>query len=93
MAKDIDTVLDRLKQKKDILAAKIQKIEYSKKSKERKFDTRKKILVGSYYLDKANKENTYNQILEVMDSYLTRDTDRKLFNLKPKNDNNKESKI
>ena len=81
MSKNIERVLDKLKQKKDILNARIQKIESSKKSKERKLDTRRKILIGSYYLDKASKENTYNQILEIMNSYLTRDSDRQLFNL------------
>ena len=90
MSKNIERVLDKLKQKKDILNARIQKIESSKKSKERKLDTRRKILIGSYYLDKAFKENTYNQVLEIMNSYLTRDSDRKLFNLEL--NDNKESK-
>jgi len=84
MGKDIEQRLEQLKQKKEHLAAQIQKIENSKKSKERKTDTRKKILVGSYYLDKAKKENTYDDIVQIMDEYLTRDSDRKIFNLEPK---------
>ena len=84
MGKDINKKLEQLKQKKEQLAVRIQRIENSKKSKERKIDTRKKILVGSYYLDKAKKENTYNDIVQIMDEYLIRDSDRKIFNLEPK---------
>lgn len=84
MSINIQQRLEQLKLKKEQLAARIQKIENSRKSKERKLDTRKKILLGSYYLDKARKENTYDAIVQIMDSYLTRDSDRKLFGLELK---------
>ena len=84
MGINIQQKLEQLKQKREQLAARIQKIENSGKARERKLDTRKKILIGSYYLDKAKKENSYNAIVQIMDSYLTRDSDRKLFNLEPK---------
>lgn len=84
MSINIEQRLEQLKQKKEQLATRIQKIENSRNTKERKLDTRKKILIGSYYLDKAKKENSYNDIVQIMDSYLTRDSDRKLFGLEPK---------
>ena len=84
MGINIEQRLEQLKQKKEQLAARIQKIENSRKSNGRKLDTRKKILIGSYYLDKAKKENSYDAIVQIMDSYLTRDSDRKLFGLEPK---------
>ena len=92
MAESLKNKLEKLKQKKEIIAARIQKIESAHKSKERKFDTRKKILLGSYYLDKAIKENTMNEVTNLMDIYLIRDSDRKVFNLLPKAKDTKKKK-
>ncbi|HAU2041529.1 TPA: mobilization protein, partial [Legionella pneumophila] len=50
--------LDALKKKQEQLRAQIQKLESLEKSRERKRDTRRKILVGSYFIDKANQEGT-----------------------------------
>jgi hypothetical protein len=52
-------------------------------SKERKDNTRRKILIGSYYLEQANKNNSFDSVVKLMDSYLTRDSDRMLFDLLP----------
>lgn len=46
-------------------------------------DTRRKILIGNYYLEQAKKNNTFFHIVKLMDAYLTRDSDRKLFDLAP----------
>ena len=92
MVESLKNKLEKLKQKKEIIAARIQKIESAHKSKERKFDTRKKILLGSYYLDKAIKENTMNEVTNLMDIYLIRDSDRKVFNLLPKAKDTKKKK-
>ena len=75
--------LDSLKKKRDIINARIRLITNREQSKERKDDTRRKILIGSYYLDQANKNNSFDAVVKLMDSYLTRDSDRKVFNLKP----------
>jgi transposase len=83
MSKDFALKLENLKKKKEALDARIQKLSASAKSRERKIDTRKKILIGSYYLDKAVKENTFSEIVHLMNSFLTRDSDRKVFNLTP----------
>jgi len=84
----ISDKIDKLKKQRDVLNARIQKFESAEKARERKRDTRRKILVGSYYLDHANKNNSMNEICNIMDKYLTRNCDRILFNLpeKTKND-------
>ena len=75
--------LDSLKKKRDIINARIRLVQNREQSKERKDNTRRKILIGSYYLDQANKNNSFNDIVKLMDSYLTRDSDRMLFDLTP----------
>ena len=64
----------------------------------RKEETRKKILLGSYLLNKLEKlnkmknEEEEKQILAELNEYLTEDRDRKLFNMlaieKSKNETN-----
>lgn len=80
--KKIEAQLERLKQ----LKAQKQAIEARERAKQkeqdRKDDTRRKILLGSYLIKKmesneANKE----KILADLNEYLTEDRDRKLFNL------------
>lgn len=73
--------LEKLKAKRDKLNAQILKQEARFKSNQRKIDTRKKVLVGSYYLDKASEENNIDSIKSLMDKYLTRPSDRALFEL------------
>ena len=74
--------LERLKEQREKLNAKIQLAEARFKTSERKCDTRRKILLGSYYLDKAIKENSMDEINLIMDKYLKRNSDRELFGLK-----------
>ena len=80
--KKIEAQLEKLKQ----LKAQKQAIEARERAKQkeqdRKDDTRRKILLGSYLIKKmesneANKE----KILADLNEYLTEDRDRKLFNL------------
>ena len=73
--------LQKLKEQKEKLNARIQLIENRHKNKERKNDTRRKILLGSYYFDNAQKNGTMEDIKKIMNTYLTRDTDRLLFDL------------
>ena len=78
--------LEKLKAQQASLKARIQRVENSHKTKLRKLETRKKILVGSYYLEKANKDNAMTDIQQLMDGFLTRDHDRLLFDLPPKSE-------
>ena len=75
--------LDSLKKKRDVINARIRLITNREQSKDRKDATRRKILIGSYYLDQANKNNSFDAIVKLMNTYLTRDSDRKLFGLTP----------
>jgi|LauGreDrversion4_2_1035121.scaffolds.fasta_scaffold03463_4 hypothetical protein len=75
--------LDSLKKKRNIINARIRLMQNREQSKERKDNTRRKILIGSYYLEQANKNNSFDSVVKLMDSYLTRDSDRMLFDLLP----------
>jgi len=67
------------------LKAQKQAIEAREKKKvteqQRKDDTRRKILLGSYLLKKMENEANKEKILADLNEYLTEDRDRKLFNL------------
>lgn len=82
LEKKIEAQLEKLKQ----LKARKQAIEAREKSKqkeqERKDDTRRKILLGSYLIKKmqANEANK-EKVLADLHEYLTEERDRKLFDL------------
>ena len=81
MSKPSKQSLEKLKEQREKLNARIQQKEARLKTSERKIDTRKKILVGSYYLDHAIKEKKLDEIKSMMDKYLKRNSDRSLFDL------------
>lgn len=75
---------EKLKQEK----AKKQRLEARKKSIEAKViraaDTRKKILLGAFFLEKMEKNADYKvKALQQLDEYLKRDDDRVLFGFAP----------
>jgi len=74
--------VEKLKMQREQLNARIQKMEASEKAREKKRDTRRKILIGAYYLDKARDESTMDEVNKIMDGFLTRQSDRELFGLK-----------
>lgn len=73
--------LEKLKQQKEKLEAKIQQTENRLKQKKKKEDTRRKILLGAYYLEKLESNGGFDSIKSELDSFLTRESDRKLFGL------------
>ena len=80
--KKIEAQLEKLKQ----LKAQKQAIEARERTKkqeqERKDDTRRKILLGSYLIKKMNaNEANKEKILAELNEYLTEDRDRQLFGL------------
>jgi hypothetical protein len=85
--------LDALKKKQEQLRAQIQKLESLEKSRERKRDTRRKILVGSYFIDKANQEGTLFDLYQQIDKYIKRNVDRELFHLEPYTEEQSNSKL
>ena len=79
--KKIEAQLEKLKQ----LKAQKQAIEARERTKqkeqERKDDTRRKILLGSYLIKKMQNEANKEKILAELNEYLTEDRDRQLFDL------------
>ena len=85
--------IDKLKEQRDKLNARIQAVEAREKTIERKHDTRRKVLVGAYGLEKAaSTENGMTDLIKRLDGYLTRDADRALFSLPPLSDKKEKSK-
>ena len=71
--------LEKLKEQRQKLDARIQKMEALSKVEARKQDVRRKILIGAYYLNQAIKDGTVPQLREMMNGFLTRESDKKLF--------------
>ena len=80
--KKIEAQLEKLKQLKAQKQAIEARERTKKKEQERKDDTRRKILLGSYLIKKmqANEANK-EKILAELNEYLTEDRDRQLFDL------------
>ena len=92
MDNNINDKVEKLKRKQEVLKARIQLIEGREKSKEKKLETRKKILIGSYFLEKYNKDNEMKKLIMIMDKYLIRESDRKVFGLDYDKENEDKSK-
>ena len=79
--KKIEAKLEKLKQ----LKAQKQAIEARERTKQkeqqRKDDTRRKILLGSYLIKKMQNEANKEKILAELNEYLTENRDRQLFDL------------
>ena len=74
--------IEKLEQKQAQLKAKIQLIRNREATKQRKIETRKKILAGAAVLDAAKKDPAAQEKLtKLLDSFLKTDRDRKLFDL------------
>ena len=68
---------ERLKQLKVQKQATIAREKAKQKEQDRKDDTRRKILLGSYLLKKMENEENKEKILAEMNEYLTQERDRK----------------
>ncbi len=77
--------LDQLLKKREELNARIQKERNKHSQQRRKEDTRRKILLGALMMNMM-KSGDLNEkkIIKKLDGFLTRDIDRKLFDLPPK---------
>ena len=73
---NLDKKISRLQARKTVEVARLKK-------QKRKEDTRRKILVGAYYLDQAEKKGTMEKLKKMMDEFLVREHDRRLFGLSP----------
>ena len=72
---------ERLKQLKAQKQAVLAREKKKATDQQRKEDTRRKILLGSYLLKKMENEQNKEKILAELNEYLTEDRDRKLFEL------------
>ena len=75
--------LTKLLQKKQKIEQQISNAKTRLKKVERAADTRKKILIGAYFLEVKYKDKE-DEPTKIMDGFLDRDIDRALFNLPPK---------
>jgi len=73
--------IEKLKAQQSKIKERIEQIEAREKVSNRKKETRQKILIGSYYLDKYRSDNKFNELVSLMDDYLKRKSDRVLFDL------------
>ncbi|MBN9289052.1 MAG: mobilization protein [Gammaproteobacteria bacterium] len=78
--------LEALMKKRAQLDARIQNLKAKESSQQRKDDTRRKILVGSYILDKNQKAGTLEKIIQELDKFLSKPNDRALFDLPPRDE-------
>ena len=63
------------------LKEKLNYLEKLEKERNKKIDTRRKVLAGSYLLNKYNDKP--DELAKLLDPFLTRDKDRELFGLLP----------
>lgn len=72
----------KLKEQKKMIEQRLRKQQNSDRKKERKDDTRRKILAGAWLLDEMNQREDFKEfVYKKLDSFLTRPADRALFGL------------
>ena len=79
--KKIEAQLEKLKQLKAQKQAIEARERTKQKAQQRKDDTRRKILLGSYLIKKMQNEANKEKILAELNEYLTENRDRQLFDL------------
>lgn len=79
MDRTVMSKIDKLKKMQDTLKARIQLFEHKEKTKRAKLETRKKILIGEYFLFKYKNANDLETLNKLMYEYVSKESDRKLF--------------
>ena len=86
MSKKLETLLE----KRERLNAQIVKQRNKESQLKRKRDTRRKILLGALVMNLMDSgELSREKMMEELDVYLTKDIDRALFDLPPRNEKKK----
>ncbi|HME43912.1 MAG TPA: hypothetical protein VKF36_12550 [Syntrophorhabdales bacterium] len=75
--------IEKIKEQRKQLDKRLVVMKEELKKQERLEDTRKKILIGAYFMEKY--KDSMNDLLPQLDRFLVRDLDRKLFGLSPLN--------
>ena len=77
-----EELLAELEAKKSQLDARIQKKRAAVRTRQRKLDTRRKIIAGALALEHASIDQAFGTTLKrLIDQHVTRPDDRKLFDL------------
>ena len=85
MAKSADDRIAELEQQKQQIANRIARLRTIESTKERKRDTRLKILAWACVLDRADKDQaSARHLKKILDAFLTKPQDRALFDLPPR---------
>ena len=85
MVKSAEERIAELEQQKQQIANRIARLRTIESTKERKRDTRRKILAGACVLDRADKDqDAARHLRKILDAFLTKPQDRALFDLPPK---------
>ena len=85
MAQSADERIAELEQQKQQIAKRVARRWTIELTKERKRDTRRKILAGACVLDRADKDPvSARHLKEILDAFLTKSQDRALFDLPPR---------
>lgn len=71
--------LETLEKQKQQINARIQKAKAVERSKERKKDLRRKVLIGEYYLEKAQQDDKITALYAEILGSIKREEDRDLF--------------
>lgn len=78
--------VEKLREKKAQLDAKIKGIEARERQQTRKHDTRRKIIAGAlalHHMEKNPEDSFSKKLSRLLDEYVTRPHERKLFGLPP----------
>lgn len=79
--KVISRKINSLEKKKKEIAKKILELKNKEDKKEKEVEIKKKIIIGDYFLNRYRKENKLNELQDLLDKYLTKKRERKIFNL------------
>lgn len=71
--------LQKLEARQKATAAMAQKLQKSIEVIKRKRDLQRKILVGTYHLEEADKNGTMQELQQIMLNYLQKERDKELF--------------
>ena len=84
--------LKKLKQRREQIEARIKNLEARDKAREKKRDTRRKILIGAFFMEQMEKDEPMKKkILAGLNGFLVRANDRELFGLPAKSQPTKKS--
>ena len=83
LEREITAQIQKIEEQKRQLEERLVTMRTKKRKQGRYEDTKKKILIGAYFMEKY--KNKMDELVPQLDRFLVRDVDRELFGLAPKN--------